>query len=251
MIRIQGVSAGYGGKEVLHQVSADFPKGKVTVLIGPNGCGKSTLLKTMIRLAERTQGEIYVNRKPLEGFSTAALAKQVAYLPQKRRAPEMTVQKMVLHGRFAHLGYPRRYRQEDLQMAERAICRVGLEEKKTEPVHTLSGGMQQNVYLAMVLAQDTEIVLLDEPTTYLDVAYQLRTMKLVREMADNGKTVVMVLHDLSQALRVADEVIVMNHGEIVCSGTPETIYQKEIVRQVFDVKMERVWMDNGWHYICM
>lgn len=248
MIEIRDLCAGYGEKQVLKQVNMTFEPGKITVLIGPNSCGKSTLLKALVRIHEHSSGEILVNATPVEAFTSTQLARQVSYLPQNKKAPDMSVLRMVLHGRFAYLRYPRKYRPQDMEMAKQAIAWAGLEGMEEEQVSHLSGGMQQKAYIAMALAQDTETILMDEPTTYLDIAYQLRLMEMARSLAEKGKAVVMVLHDLSQALRIADKVIVLNKGQVVKEGTAQEVYDSGILPEVFGVEIERVHTKSGWHY---
>lgn len=250
MIEIRNVCAGYDSREVLHGVSMKFEPGKVTALIGPNGCGKSTLLKAIVRLAEHTSGDILADEVPVESLKSTQLARQVAYLPQSKKAPDISALRMVLHGRFAYLSYPRRYRQQDMEIAKKALEWVGMSDQEDEIVSRLSGGMQQKVYIAMALAQDADTILMDEPTTYLDVAHQLRLMEMAKKLRGEGKAVVMVLHDLSQALRTADEVIVMKEGRVVCEGTPDEVYESGALQDAFKVDVERVWTRGGWQYFC-
>ena len=193
MIELKKVSAGYEGKTVVQDATATFEQGKITVLVGPNGCGKSTLLKSVVGIVRHTAGDIVIDGTSLQSMNTKQVAKKVAYLAQNKKAPDISVMKMVLHGRFAHLSYPRNYRTQDIEIARNAICWAGLESETETLVSKLSGGMQQNVYIAMALAQDTETILLDEPTTYLDVVHQLQLMELVRKLAREGKAVVMVI----------------------------------------------------------
>lgn len=249
MIELKEISAGYGEKQVLHGVSMKFEPGKITALIGPNGCGKSTLLKTLVRILSHTSGEILIDGVPAEKLSSRELARKVAYLPQSKKAPDISVLRMVLHGRFAYLNYPRKYRPEDLKIAQKALAWAGLEDKAEELVSRLSGGMQQKVYIAMALAQDADTILMDEPTTYLDVAHQLRLMEMAQSLAAEGKAVVMVLHDLSQALRTADEVIVLKDGRVLQAGTPEEVYVSGNLKKAFGVQIERVRTKSGWHYL--
>ena len=250
MIQLKNIFAGYEKKEVLHGVSMKFERGKITALIGPNGCGKSTLLKTIVRMNPHSAGEIHVDGQEIGTMSPAILARHVSYLPQNKKAPDIPVLKMVLHGRFAYLSYPRRYRKEDYEMARKALSWAGMETKAEEIVSRLSGGMQQKVYIAMALAQDTDTILMDEPTTYLDISQQLKLMDMARELAKAGKAVVMVLHDLSQALRVADEVVLMDEGNVVISGRPNEVYESGALQKVFHVEIERIQTKTGWHYIC-
>ena len=248
MIELKHVCAGYEDREVLHDVTMSFEPGKVTALIGPNGCGKSTLLKTLVRINSHSSGEILVNGKKIETYKPNELAKQVAYLAQSKAAPDISVLRMVLHGRFAYLNYPRRYREEDIAVARKALQWAGLSDLEDENVSRLSGGMQQKVYIAMALAQDAATILMDEPTTYLDVAHQLRLMDMAKQLADGGKAVVMVLHDLSQALRTADRVVVLHDGQIAAEGTPDGVFASGKLQEVFGIGMERVWTKSGGHY---
>ena len=248
MIELKHVCAGYEDREVLHDVTMSFEPGKVTALLGPNGCGKSTLLKTLVRINSHSSGEILVNGKKIETYKPNELAKQVAYLAQSKSAPDISVLRMVLHGRFAYQNYPRRYREEDIAVARKALQWAGLSDLEDENVSRLSGGMQQKVYIAMALAQDAATILMDEPTTYLDVAHQLRLMDMAKQLADGGKAVVMVLHDLSQALRTADRVVVLHDGQIAAEGTPDGVFASGKLQEVFGIGMERVWTKSGWHY---
>lgn len=250
MIEIKNVCAGYHYREVLHNVNLSFEPGKVTVLTGPNGCGKSTLLKSLIRLNPHTSGEILVEGTSIEKLDSTSLAQKVAYLPQSKKVPDITVMRMVLHGRFAYLKYPRRYRKEDYEMAKKALEWVGIEHLADENVSQLSGGTQQKVYIAMALAQDTPTILLDEPTTYLDISHQLKMMDMARALSDQGKSVVMVLHDLAQAFQTADKIAVMSEGRIVDYATPEEIYQSGVVDEIFGIRFRRVQTENGWKYFC-
>lgn len=250
MIELKNVSAGYEGKAILHNVNVSFELGKITVLVGPNGCGKSTLLKSIIRIVPHSAGEIFVNGISVEKMSTKEIAQNVAYLAQNKKAPDISVMKMVLHGRFAHLSYPRKYRSWDIEIAEKALQWAGLEAESEKLVSKLSGGMQQKVYIAMALAQDANTILFDEPTTYLDVAHQLRLMEMARQLAKEGKAVVMVLHDLTQAMQIADKVVVLKEGAIIAQGSADEVFESGSLQNVFCVNMERVYTKSGWHYLC-
>lgn len=249
MIEIYNICAGYGEKEILHNISLSFEKGKVYALIGPNGCGKSTLLKTLIRINPHTKGNIFVSSKEITEYKANELAKKIAYVSQGKHTPDISVLRMVLHGRFAYLTYPRRYRKEDYEIARTALKWAGLSELEEENVSHLSGGMQQKVYIAMALAQDAEAILMDEPTTYLDISHQFRLMEMARQLAEQGKCVIMVLHDLSQALQIADEIIVMKEGEILDTGTPQKIYENGKIQEAFEVELEYIETENGFYFI--
>ena len=251
MIELKNVCAGYEGKTVLKDANVTFEPGKITVLIGPNGCGKSTLLKAVVRINPHTSGNILVNGTSIEELSSAKLAQNVAYLAQNKKAPDISVLKMVLHGRFAYLSYPRKYRPQDIEIAKKALEWAGMTEEAEQIVSKLSGGMQQKVYIAMALAQDADTILMDEPTTYLDVVHQLRIMEMAKQLANEGKAVVMVLHDLTQALRIADKVVVLKSGEIIAQGTAEEVYENGSLQKAFGVEIEKIETKRGeviWHY---
>lgn len=250
MIEAKHLSAGYPGKPVLSDVSFTVPQGQITVILGPNGCGKSTLLKALCGILPADSGEITINVQNISALPPKALARQVAYLAQSRQVPDITARRMVLHGRFPYLGYPRRYSREDLAIAQAAMKQMGIESLADTPLSALSGGQRQKVYLAMALAQNTPVILLDEPTTYLDVAHQLQMMEHANYLCREGKTVVMVLHDLSMALQTAHRVILMDQGSIVLEGTAEKIFQSGCLDRVFGVKVRRVQTPGGWHYYC-
>lgn len=248
MIEVHGLSAGYGGTTIVHNVDLSFPEGGVTVLLGPNGCGKSTLLKTILGLQPRISGEILVDGKDIREMSPKELAQKVAYLSQTRNTPSITAKRMVLHGRFPYMSYPRRYRREDYEIVECSLEKADAKDLSSCSMAELSGGQRQRVYLAMALAQDTKTVFMDEPTTYLDARHQLEVMTMARSLADEGKTVVLVLHDLTLAMRTADTVAVMENGQLRSIGTPDAVYESGIMDEVFRVTLKRVMTENGWQY---
>ena len=248
MIKFHHVCAGYQGIEVLHDINLTLESGKVTVIVGPNGCGKSTLLKSLIRLNPHSTGNILVNGTKIEQYSSKTLAREIAYLPQNRNVPEITVLKMVLHGRFPYLSYPRRYKKEDIEKAREALHWAGIEQLAENNMSSLSGGTRQKVYIAMAIAQDTPIILMDEPTSFLDISHQLRLMELAKELASQGKAVVLVLHDLALAMRTADVMVVMKEGRILQIGSPKEIYETDVLQKTFDVKTVQVNTECGIQY---
>ena len=250
MIELSHISAGYGKTEILHDLSLTFAEGKITIVLGGNGCGKSTLLKTLVRLLPLTSGEINVDGQPLSAYSPAELAKKIAYLPQNRNVPDMTVRQMVLHGRFAYLSYPRVYRKEDREAAEMAMRTLGIEDLAESRLSELSGGMRQKVYIAMALAQDAPTILMDEPTTFLDIAGQLRLAQTIRQIADSGRTVILVLHDLPLALKLADRLAVLHEGRLLACGTPEEILACGTVEQAYGIKIHPIQTEDGVEYVC-
>ena len=250
MLEIRNLDAGYPGKPVLKDISLDIPTGKITVILGPNGCGKSTLLKALCGILDLSGGRILLEGEELTGLPPKLLARKVAYLAQNRQIPDITVRRLVLHGRFPYLSYPRHYRPEDHAAAQAAMDQMGISALAETPLNRLSGGQRQKVYIAMALAQNTPVILLDEPTTYLDVAHQMQMMDQARALSAQGKTVVMVIHDLSHALRTADRIVLMDAGRVAAQGTPEEVYASGRLDAVFGIKLNRVRTGTGWHYYC-
>ena len=228
MIELQQVCAGYGGRAVLHEVSFTAPDGQVTALVGPNGSGKTTLLRAIAGQLPLTGGSISVN-----GHTAAenrrAFARVAAYLPQTRSVPAITVETLVGHGRFPYLGLSRRMRPEDRQAVARAMALTGVDRWAGRDLRTLSGGERQRVYIAMALAQDTPVILLDEPTTYLDLGRQFELLELVRGLT--GKTVLLVLHDLTLALRYCDRLAVLEQGRLAAFDAPQAVLRSGTARK--------------------
>ena len=247
MVEIRNLTAGYPGNPVLQNISLSLPAGKVTVLAGPNGCGKSTLLKAVAGILP-SAGEILLEGASLDPLSSRERARKLAFLPQSRSVPEITVRRLVLHGRFPYLRYPRQYRRADYEAADAALDTLDIAHLSDRELRSLSGGQRQKVYIAMALAQDTPVVLLDEPTAFLDIAHQLQLMKLAKDLAARGKTVVLVLHDLPLALEHADALAVMKEGTIRAAGTPEEVLQSGCLKDVFGVDVGRTEVDGKWKY---
>ena len=248
MIELRHLRAGYPGRTVLEDVSLEFRPGQVLAVLGPNGCGKSTLLRTANGLLSKLGGEVLADSVPLGSLSAREIAQKAAYLPQSRATPNITAGRMVLHGRFPYLSYPRRYRAEDHAMVRRALDWVGASELADRTLAELSGGQRQKVYLAMALAQDTETVLMDEPTTYLDVSCQLEVMALARRLAEEGRAVVMVLHDLTLALRYAHRAALLSGGRLCRVGSPEELLAGGELERVMGVRLGRAETEEGWRY---
>jgi iron complex transport system ATP-binding protein len=219
MIEVKGLFASYDGAEVLHGVDAAFPKGRVSVLCGPNGCGKSTTVKALLRLVPETRGEIMLDGRPLSDYSQRELAQRVAYVPQSRNVPDITVYRLVMHGRFPYLNYPRRYRKEDHAHVHAALHQMALEGLSQRKLESLSGGQRQKAYMAMALAQDTDVIVLDEPTNFLDIRNQYELLANVRTLSGMGKTVIMILHDFELILHCADHVVLLGDGRVRAAGS--------------------------------
>ena len=248
MIELRNLHAGYPGRPVLKGVDLELRPGEVLAVLGPNGCGKSTLLRAANGLLHRTGGEVLLDGVPLESMTAKEIARKAAYLPQSRPVPSLTAGRMVLHGRFPHLSYPRRYRQEDNQAVSRALAWADASDLANRPMGELSGGQRQKVYLAMALAQDAPTLLMDEPTTFLDVGHQLEVTAMARRLAEEGRAVVMVLHDLPLALRWADDIALLSVGRLAAYGTAEEVYASGRLDRVFGVALRRVETESGWQY---
>lgn len=246
MIELKNLSAGYGRKPIVKNVSCTFPEGQVTVLLGPNGCGKTTLLRVLARLLQPESGQVLLEGRAISDFGRTEYARRVSMLPQVRGIPNLPVADFVLHGRFPYLGLSRKPREKDYAVAEDAMHRAGVWEMREKNVAELSGGERQKVYIAMVMAQDTETVLLDEPTTYLDIGRQYEILELVRSLQHSGKTVIVALHDLPHALEYGDRLMVMNSGQLCMTGSPQEILQSEILNRLFQVKIQRT--SDGAYY---
>ena len=248
MIQLKNLSAGFSERMVLEQVDLTFSPGEVTVLLGPNGCGKTTLMRTVLGLQPPLSGEVLVENIPLQELSLKETARKMAYLAQFRTVPNITVRRMVLHGRFPHLSYPRRYRPEDHTRVQQAMEQAGITELADRLLTQLSGGQRQRVYLAMALAQDAPYIFFDEPTTYLDVGRQLEVMEMAQMLARQGKAVVLVLHDLCLALRTAHKVVVLDEGKVRCVGTAQEVYQSGVLDEVFRVSIRCLETPKGPRY---
>ena len=249
MLEIKGLRAGYPGQPVLRDVTLTAPAGALTAILGPNGCGKTTLLKVLCGILRPDAGKILLDGMPLPA-KPAARARKLAYLSQSRRTPDITAGQLVLHGRFPYLHYPRRYRQEDYAAADKAMAQLGICGLADTPLEKLSGGQRQKVYIAMALAQDAPVVLLDEPATYLDVGHQLQLMQLAKDLARKGKTVITVMHDLSLALENADRVAIMADGRVCMSAAPEEVFASGCLDRIFGITLERLHTPDGPHYYC-
>lgn len=246
MLELKNISAGYGRKTVLDGVTVSFEKGKLTSIIGVNGCGKSTLLKAILGILPLSSGEVVIDGNDLQSMSRNEIAKSVAYLAQGKNTPDMTVEQLVLHGRFPYLSYPRRYRKEDREIAKKAMDAVGISHLADKPLYELSGGMRQTAYIAMALAQDTDYILLDEPTTYLDIVHQLALMRLLRKLADGGKGIIIIMHDMPLAFDFSDEITLIYNGSAPLKATPSEMSKSSFIKDIFNVDIER--MENNKFY---
>lgn len=244
MIILKELSAGYGEREIIKDISLTINNNKLTVIIGPNGCGKSTLLKTISGLIKKTSGVIKIDDEEISNISLLDRAKKIAYLSQNRSVPEIAVKNLVLHGRFAYLSYPRRYREEDRKAVDEALKKLGIEKLKEKMVGELSGGERQKVYLAMALAQGSDYLLLDEPTTFLDIYHQFQLLDMAKGLCNEKRSVVMVLHNIEHALSIADNIILMNEGRVLLQGSVDEVFNSKLIDKVFNIELIRE--DDHW-----
>lgn len=235
MLELSALTGGYDGVPLLKNIDLTLEDGTVGV-VGPNGCGKSTLLRLVAGLLCPFSGSVLLDGVDTRALTRLAFARRVSYLPQARSVPSMSVSSLVLHGRHPYLSYPRRFRAEDRRAAEEAMALTGAIEYRDRNMQSLSGGERQKAYLAMCVAQDTDVMLLDEPTTYLDIRHQFEIMELSKKLKARGKLVVMVLHDLNLAIRYCDKIAVMEAGKVLAYTSPEELLKTELLSKVFHVR---------------
>ncbi|MBJ7577919.1 ABC transporter ATP-binding protein [Devosia sp. MC532] len=237
-IDVRDLSLSYGKVNVLQSLSLPIERGKITVLAGPNGCGKSTLLRAIRRLHKPTSGGIFLEELDISRLGEKALARQIGLLAQSPSAPEdMTVEELVRLGRYPHQSMLQPWSRDDASALESSMAGTGVTALRDRRIGSLSGGQLQRVWIAMVLAQQTDVVCLDEPVNHLDMAHQLDCLDLVRELKEGfGRTVVLVLHDLNLAARYADHLVFLRDGAIAASGSPEDLMTEDTIARVFDVR---------------
>lgn len=228
----------YESRQVVHGLDVHIPAGKVTVIVGPNACGKSTLLRALARLLVPQAGRVLLHGRDIRDYPTREVARMLGLLPQSPVAPPgICVADLVARGRFPHQTLLRQWSERDERAVAEAMRRTQVDALADQLVDALSGGQRQRVWLAMAIAQETPILLLDEPTTFLDIAHQYELLELCRRLnRDGGRTLVMVLHDLNQAARYADHVIAMKAGAIVAAGTPQQVITAPVIESVFGIR---------------
>ncbi|MGN1033851.1 MAG: ABC transporter ATP-binding protein [Intestinibacter sp.] len=241
-IETKNINISYGNVDIVENLNLEIPKGKITTIIGANGCGKSTILKTIARILTAKNGEIYINSKNIKKQSSKEIAKNMAVLPQSPQAPNgLTVEELITYGRFPHKSGFRSEKKEDKEIVDWALKATGIYEFKNRKIEDLSGGQRQRAWIAMALAQKTDILLLDEPTTYLDLAHQLEVLEVLDELNKKyNTTIVMVIHELNNAARFAHHMIGIKKGKICCEGSPEEVMTKENLRELFNIDSEIV-----------
>lgn len=253
VLSLRDISVGYGGAPIVRGVSLDVVPGRLTTIIGPNGCGKSTLLRAAAGILPLAQGEILINGKPRGAQRPKALARQIAMLPQGPIAPEgLSVHELVAQGRFPHQTLLRQWSLEDEAAVRRAMEMTDITELSDTPVAALSGGQRQRCWIAMVLTQDTGIVLLDEPATFLDLKFQIDLMRLLRRVAwDDGRCLLVVMHELNVAAAFADEVVMMRAGQIVAQGGAQDVFTPKSLQEVFSLDAQVISDPQSGRPVCL
>lgn len=249
MLKYEKVSASCGHTSILEDISVSFPKGRITAIIGPNGCGKTTLLQCLNGASKVTAGSIFLNGEDYLQLPLRERATRLSFLPQVRTIiPSLPVHTLVEHGRFPHLGFSRRKGPEDVALVKWAMDFTRVAAYADQHVDTLSGGIRQRVFFAMVLAQNCDVIVLDEPTTYLDLEGQRNFFEMLRTLKDQGRTIILVLHDLAQAIRMADFLVIMEDRKIAATGTPKECLEQHIMEKVFHTTWKRFADREGEYY---
>ena len=239
MLEFCHVDVSCGVVPILNDISAVFQTGEITTVIGPNGCGKTTLLQCLNGSSKVTSGSIRLNDMDYLAMPLKERARRLSFLPQVRTIiPALPVRTLVEHGRFPHLGFARRKSQKDIAIVENAMDFAQVTPYAAQYADTLSGGIRQRAFFAMTLAQDCDHIVLDEPTTYLDLKGQHEFMEMMLQLKRQGKTVILVLHDLGQALQISDTLVIMQDRKIAATATPKECLQQHIIEDVFDVRIK-------------
>lgn len=231
------LSVKYGDKLILQDIDIEINQGEIVSIIGPNGSGKSTLIKALSRCLKLSGGEIFLHEKDIFSVKSKEIAQEIAVLPQIKKSPkDLSVENLVSFGRYPHLGFGKKLSSRDKDIVAWAIEKTGLSEYSQRLLYSLSGGERQRAWIAMALAQEPNILILDEPTTYLDISFQLEILELIKDLNQSlNLTVIMVLHDLNQAARYSDKIYVLNQGEIQHCGSPETTIRNNLLRDIFKI----------------
>ncbi|MCM7886904.1 iron-enterobactin ABC transporter ATP-binding protein [Enterobacter sichuanensis] len=237
-LRGENLTLGYGKKIIARDLTVAIPDGHFTAIIGPNGCGKSTLLRTLSRLMTPVEGSVFLDGEQIQRFPSKEVARRIGLLAQNATTPgDITVLELVSRGRYPHQPLFTRWRKEDEEAVHRAMRATGITDLALQSVDTLSGGQRQRAWIAMVLAQETAIMLLDEPTTWLDISHQIDLLELLSELnRTQGYTLAAVLHDLNQACRYATHLIALRDGEIVAQGAPKEIVTPELIARIYGMR---------------
>ncbi|HDS0918428.1 TPA: ABC transporter ATP-binding protein [Pseudomonas putida] len=236
IIEARGLTLCHGKHPIIEGLNVQLPTGQVTAIVGPNGCGKSTLLAGLARLHKPSGGTVLLDGKVISSLPSREVAQRLALLPQDATAPEgLTVSELIRYGRQPHVGMFQQWSEKDQAVVETALAAADLQTLANRPLESMSGGQRQRAWIAMAIAQDTALLLLDEPTSALDIGHQVEIFELIRKLAATGKTIAMVVHDITSASRYADHVIAMKSGKIVDEGCPRKVITKALVDTLYDV----------------
>ena len=251
-ISVKNLCVAYEKNIIIKDMNLSIPKGKISIIIGANGCGKSTLLKTIARINKPQSGDIFINNKNIKKIKEKEIAKEAAFLPQGPTCPSgLTVKELVSYGRFPYQKMIGGLNNHDKEVIDWAIQETGLSEFSYREVENLSGGQRQRAWIAMTLAQESEIIMLDEPTTYLDMSYQLEVLEVLQKLnKEKNITVVIVLHELNNACRFADNIIGMKKGKVICQGKPIDVINKENLKTIYGIDAELITSEDGKYPIC-
>lgn len=252
ILEVSKLETCYENFVVFKDIDLKIEEGKITTIIGPNGCGKSTLLKTMGRIIKPSNGQIYLKGENITKIQTKKIAKSLALLPQNPVAPpELKVEELISYGRFPHCKKINKLTVKDKEIIEWAINVTKVTDFKEREIVCLSGGQRQKVWLAMALAQETDVLLLDEPTTYLDMSHQLEVLKIVEELnKERKRTVVMVLHDINHAARFSHNIVAMRSGKIIAQGKPEDVITNPVLKEVFNIEARIIIDETNGAPVC-
>ena len=252
-IRVENLTVSYEDNIIIQDMNLSIPKGKISIIIGGNGCGKSTLLKTISRINKPSKGDIFINGKNIKTVIEKEIAKEVAFLPQGPVCPGgLTVRQLVAYGRFPHQKMTGGLSSQDKEVIDWAIEQTGLKDFADRGVENLSGGQRQRAWIAMTLAQETDIIMLDEPTTYLDLSYQLEVLEILQRLNKERQiTVVIVLHEINNAFRFAHNIIGLKKGKIICEGSPMDVITKETLMTIYGIEASLQKSNSGDYPICV
>ncbi|WP_346884605.1 ABC transporter ATP-binding protein [Clostridium sp. UBA4395] len=252
-ISVRNLSVAYEDNLIIDDMNLSIPKGKISIIIGANGCGKSTLLKTIARVIKPKNGDIFINEKDIKIQKEKYIATQVAFLPQGPVCPSgITVKELVAFGRFPHQKLIGGLKAHDKEIIDWAIEETGLTDFADREIENLSGGQRQRAWIAMTLAQETDIIMLDEPTTYLDMSYQLEVLQVLEKLnKEKNITIIMVLHELNNACRFASNIIGLKKGKVICQGTPMEAITKGNLKEIYGIHGKLQLSENKNYPICI